>query len=74
MEWIRRFVVLAAMLEPRSPLLKFYNVENDEINFHGGSMRGTLARLEQRTKTSGKTSCPTKTRRYSKAVCSTQRD
>jgi len=32
------------------------------------------SRIERRMKTLGKTSCSTKTRRYSKAVCSTQRD
>lgn len=32
------------------------------------------SQIEWRMKTLGKTSCSTKTRRYSKAVCSTQRD
>lgn len=53
----------------------FYGDERTrEINFHGGSMREGRSNSRIEWKLSGKTSCSTKTRRYSKAVCSVQRD
>lgn len=64
-------VFLRLALGRHLALVKFYGVERLIFTV---VRRAKRSRSERRTKTSGKTSCSTKTRRYSKAVCSTHRD